>query len=213
MFCILQSWAICTRGELTILQYFDNTSDDDSDSDLPSYFTPTAPYETPSSPSNRRRRKPPSRSLSATPTPSTHSSPTTSSHHHHSTTHTLDLKRPDSLLEVLSQLWSREGAWGVWKGTNSTFVYNVLLRTIETWTRSLLSAMLDLPDATLLSLGSPLGSVSILDSPNPVASVAVAVGAAGIAGLVLAPIDMVRTRYASPVSSCSIQGTETNKLI
>ena len=174
-------------------QYFD-TSDDDSDSDLPSYFTPTAPYETPSSPSSRRRRKPPSRSLSATPTPSTHSSPTASSH----SPHILDLKRPDSLVEVLTQLWSKEGAWGVWKGTNSTFVYNVLLRTIETWTRSLLSAMLDLPDATLLSLGSPVGSISILDSPNPVASVAVAVGAAGIAGLVLAPIDMVRTKYVIP---------------
>ena len=58
--------------------------------------------------------------------------------------------------------------------------------------------MLDLPDATLLSLGSPVGSISILDSPNPVASVAVAVGAAGIAGLVLAPIDMVRTKYVIP---------------
>jgi fusion and transport protein UGO1 len=55
--------------------------------------------------------------------------------------------------------------------------------------------MLDLPDATLLTMGSPSGSISILDSASPFASVAVAVGAAGITGLVLAPIDMVRTRY------------------
>ena len=175
---------------MVLEQYFD-ISDEDSDSDLPSYFTATAPYETPSSPSNRRRRKPPSRSLSATPTPSSHSNPASSSHH----STQIELRRNDSIIEVLTQLWSKEGAWGVWKGTNSTFVYNVLLRTIETWTRSLLSAMLDLPDATLLALGSPAGSISILDSPNPIASVAVAVGAAGIAGLILAPIDMVRTRY------------------
>lgn len=57
--------------------------------------------------------------------------------------------------------------------------------------------MLDLPDATLLSLGSPIGSISILDSPNPIGSVAVAVGAAGVAALVLSPIDVVRTRYVS----------------
>jgi fusion and transport protein UGO1 len=185
-------------------QYFD--SDSESDSDLPSYFTPTAPYETPSSPSSNRRRrhiKPPNRSLSATPTPS---SPASTSHTHHSSLYKLDIRRNDSLIEVLSQLWSKEGAWGIWKGTNSTFVYNVLLRTIETWTRSLLSAMLDLPDASLLSMGPAIastagGSLSILDSPNPLASVAIAVGAAGIAGLVLAPIDMVRTRYVFPSSS------------
>lgn len=174
--------------------YFD-TSDDSDDDGLPSYFTATAPYETPSSPSRSRRRgKPPSRSLSATPTPSSHSSPTQPPSHSHS----IELKRNDSLVEVLTQIWSKEGAWGVWKGTNSTFVYNVLLRTIETWTRSLLSAALDLPDATLLAMGSPAGSISILDSPSPIASIAVAVSAAGIAGLVLAPIDMVRTRYVLP---------------
>ncbi|KIW07094.1 uncharacterized protein PV09_01977 [Verruconis gallopava] len=177
--------------------YFDS-EEDESDSDLPSYFTPTAPYETPSSPSSRRRRKPPSRSLSATPTPSTHSNAASSS----SRLYTLELRRNDSIMEVISQLWSKEGAWGIWKGTNSTFVYNVLLRTIETWTRSFLSAMLDLPDATLLAMGSPAGTISILDSPNPVASIAVAVGAAGVAGLLLSPIDIVRTRLIlTPVTS------------
>ncbi|KAL1628504.1 hypothetical protein SLS56_005849 [Neofusicoccum ribis] len=107
----------------------------------------------------------------------------------------LDLKRSDSLLEVLSQLWTKEGAWGVWKGTNSTFVYNFLLKTIETWMRSLLSALLNVPDPGLLGgYGVGGGGLDVVDSPNPMTSLAVAVAAAGITGLVLAPLDMVRTR-------------------
>jgi fusion and transport protein UGO1 len=171
-------------------------SDEESEDDAPSYFTPTAPFETPSSPHRLRRHKPPSRSLSATPTPSTRGAPSS-----YSSQHLIRLQKNDSLMEVLSQLWSKEGAWGIWKGTNSTFVYNVLLKTIETWTRSLLSALLNLPDPALLSIGPSTtpGGLSILDSPNPMAGIAVAVAAAGIAGLVLAPIDMIRTRYTLPL--------------
>jgi hypothetical protein len=58
----------------------------------------------------------------------------------------LVLSHPDSVLEVISQIWGKEGVFGVWKGTNSTFVYGVLLRTIETWLRSCFSALLDLSD-------------------------------------------------------------------
>jgi fusion and transport protein UGO1 len=187
----------CMASSILTHETQDFESEEDSDSDAPSYFSPTAPYETPSSPHRHRRHKPPSRSLSATPTPTTRS---TSSH---MSPHIIDLRKSDSLLEVLSQLWSKEGAWGIWKGTNSTFIYNVLLKTIETWTRSLLSALLNMPDPALLSLGASTttGGLNILDSSNPVAGIAVAVAAAGLAGLVLAPIDMIRTRYMSSISS------------
>lgn len=102
-------------------------------------------------------------------------------------------------MEVISQLWSKEGAWGIWKATNSTFVYNILLKTIETWSRSMLSALLNMPDASLAGVGTSLagGSTNILDSSNPMASIGIAVAAAGIAGLILAPIDMIRTRYVA----------------
>ena len=109
----------------------------------------------------------------------------------------LALSHPDSILEVVSQMWGKEGVFGVWKGTNSTFVYGVLLRTIETWLRSCFSALLDLPDPGLFQSGIRLqgvGSPGILDSPNPALSVAVVVLAAGMAGYILSPIDMVRTR-------------------
>jgi mitochondrial fusion and transport protein UGO1 len=96
------------------------------------------------------------------------------------------------LIEVIAQLWQKESAWGVWKGTNSTFVYNFLLKTIESWTRSLLSALLNVPDPVMLSSSS--GGLDIMDSPNPVISLTVAVAAAGIAGVLLSPLDIVRTR-------------------
>ena len=103
--------------------------------------------------------------------------------------HRFSLRKSDSLLEVLSQVWQREGSWGVWKGTNTTFLYSLALKTIETWTRSLFSAVLNLPDPG--SLASAVGSATtggldIIDSPSPLASLGIAVTAAGVAGLILA---------------------------
>jgi len=163
------------------------SEEEESDEEAPSYFTSVAPHETPSSPHGTYRRKPPSRSHSATPTPA----------NPHASSYRIELRHNDSISEVISQLWQKESAWGVWKGTNSTFVYNVLLKTIETWTRSFLSAILNLPDPTLISpaaVPSNLGKLNVLDSPSPMASLVVAVASAGVAALILAPLDMVRTR-------------------
>ncbi|KAK7713969.1 hypothetical protein SLS57_007256 [Botryosphaeria dothidea] len=161
-------------------------SDSDSGDDSPSYFSSTAPRSSLSAASRSDSRSPRHRQAArAAPPPK--QTPTHS--------YKLDLKQSDSLLEVLSQLWTKEGAWGVWKGTNSTFVYNFLLKTIETWMRSLLSALLNVPDPGLLGgYGVGGGGLDVVDSPNPITSLAVAVAAAGITGLVLAPLDMVRTR-------------------
>jgi fusion and transport protein UGO1 len=95
---------------------------------------------------------------------------------------------------VISALWSKEGAWGVWKGTNSTFIYSALLRTIENWAASFLAAVLNAPDASVGGIGT-VGS-EMLDTAYPWTSLAIAVGAAAIAGVVLAPLDVVRTKYA-----------------
>lgn len=81
----------------------------------------------------------------------------------------------------------------MWKGTNATFIYSVLLKTVESWTRSLLSVLLNVPDPGLLA-GSGVGGLDIVDSPYPLASLGVAVAAAGIAGVLLAPLDIVRTK-------------------
>ncbi|KAF2841349.1 mitochondrial carrier [Patellaria atrata CBS 101060] len=167
---------------------FDEYLSDDSDNE-PSYFTSTAPrnaaFSPPPNHSPERRKHTPSRSHSSTPTPASVSA-----------SHKLDLRRHDSLLEVISQLWVKESAWGLWKGTNSTFVYNVLLKTIESWTRSLLSALLNIPDpASFISHPGPgIGGLDVIDSSSPLTSLGVAITASGIAALILAPIDLIRTR-------------------
>jgi mitochondrial fusion and transport protein UGO1 len=60
----------------------------------------------------------------------------------------------------------------------------------------LLSALLNVPDPALLgSAANGIGGLDIIDSPNPLMSLVVAVAAAAIAGLTLAPLDLIRTRY------------------
>ncbi|KAF2469613.1 uncharacterized protein BDR25DRAFT_46465 [Lindgomyces ingoldianus] len=175
---------------------FEDYPSDDSDSDSPGYFTSTAPRApmtpfTPSSPSpstsrgpERRPRHAPSRSNSSTPTQAPPPA-----------LRALELRKSDALLEVISQLWQKESAWGVWKGTNVTFVYNFLLKTTESWTRSMLSALLNVPDPGLMGASvSGFGGLDIIDSPHPLLSLSVAVVAAAIAAIALSPLDIIRTR-------------------
>jgi fusion and transport protein UGO1 len=171
---------------------FEDYPSDESDEDSPGYFTSTAPrshsptYERGGESSRspeRRRRHAASRSRDSTPT----QAPVA--------LRKLELRKANSLLEVIAQLWQKESAWGVWKGTNVTFVYNFLLKTTESWTRSLLSALLNIPDPGLIGTGaSGIGGLDIIDSPSPFMSLSVAVAATAIAATLLAPLDLVRTR-------------------
>lgn len=105
--------------------------------------------------------------------------------------HVLQLKRPDSVLEVISQLWQRDGAWGVWKGSNATFLYTVLQSLLENWSRSFFSAIFNVPD---LGVKDDIDRLIDIATPYPWASLFVAASAAVITGLALAPLDLVRTR-------------------
>lgn len=90
-------------------------------------------------------------------------------------------------MEVISQEWSKEGVWGVWKGSNATFIYGFLLKTLENWSSSMISAILNIPDPGL-------AAADVVGSPSPWTSLGVAVAAAATAGLILAPLDLVRTK-------------------
>lgn len=103
----------------------------------------------------------------------------------------LNIRRPESITEVMSQLWQKEGAWGVCKGTNVTFVYKVVQSLLENWSRSLLSALFNVPD---LALKTDMDRLVDVASPYPWASLCVAAAAAVVTGLILAPLDLVRTR-------------------
>ncbi|KAI9729486.1 MAG: mitochondrial fusion and transport protein ugo1 [Claussenomyces sp. TS43310] len=164
---------------------------DESDPDEPAYFTSSAPSSTSYSPSRSRRRHVTDRAGYVLPSPSS-SSPAP---------HQLVLKRSDSIFEVISQLWTKEGAWGVWKASNSTFIYSVLFKTTESWSRSLLAALANVPDPGVIAgLGVP---IDIVDSTHPWASLAVAVAAAAMAGVILAPLDIIRTKLVLTSTSTS----------
>lgn len=105
--------------------------------------------------------------------------------------HYLNLHRPDSVATVLSALWQKEGAWGIWKGTNATFLYTVLQSVLENWSRSFLSAIFNVPD---LGVKEDIDRLVDIASPYPWASLFVAVTAAVATGVLLAPLDLVRTR-------------------
>ncbi|CZR56489.1 related to chromosome segregation protein Cse1p [Phialocephala subalpina] len=158
---------------------YDDYPSDESDPDEVAYFTSVAPSATSYSPSRSRRRHSSDSRYSPPP-----KRPTTPRHQ-------LILKRPDSILEVVSQEWNKEGAWGVWKGSNATFVYNILLQTIEKWSRGLLSALLNIPDS---GLNVGLDTSADLVGPYPWASLGLAIGAAAMAGIILAPLDLLRTK-------------------
>lgn len=156
--------------------------DSDSDPDEPAYFTSNLP-STPTSSYSRSWRQNQSSPLHSPRIPTRHPPPPPP--------HQLLLRAPDSVLEVISQLWQKEGAWGVWKGSNATFIYSVLQSLLENWSRSLLSALFNVPD---LGVRDDLDRLIDIASPYPWASLFVAAAAAVATGLILSPLDLVRTR-------------------
>ncbi|KAK4239375.1 mitochondrial fusion and transport protein ugo1 [Achaetomium macrosporum] len=156
----------------------DTPSDSDSDLDESAFFTshqPRTPSPTLARPRNQRH---PSSQSPRAP-------------HKAAPAHQLAIRTPDSVLEVIAQLWQKEGAWGVWKGSNATFIYSVLQSLLENWSRSLLSALFNVPD---LGVKNDTDRLVDLASPYPWASLFVAAAAAVTTGLILAPLDLVRTR-------------------
>ena len=92
---------------------------------------------------------------------------------------------------MIARNWGKEGVWGTWKATNATFLYSVLHSLLENWSRGALAAMCSVPDIGV--------EEDMLDaftrSPHPWMTLGVAAAAAVVTGLILAPLDLVRTRY------------------
>ncbi len=112
--------------------------------------------------------------------------------------HYIALKNPDSVTEVIGQLWQKDGWFGVWKGSNATFLYTVLHSLLENWSRSFLSAIFNVPD---LGLKEDIDRIIDIATPYPWVSLFVAATAAVATGLALAPLDLVRTRYAPSMAN------------
>ncbi|KAE8372522.1 hypothetical protein BDV26DRAFT_98131 [Aspergillus bertholletiae] len=149
------------------------SSDDES-----SYFTSTVPVA--SSPSNPRSRKP-RRHITDRSGYIQPSSP--------SSRYALKIKNPSSLMDVLSQLWTTSGPTSPWKATNATFIYSLLLPTLNTFIRSLLAAIVGLPEDDI----SSSMAADILTSTTPIATLVLSFISTSLSALILSPIDTART--------------------
>lgn len=156
-------------------------ADDDSDPDEPNYFAPNVPNASSPLYQTSRRQKALPRTESSRTAPLATNTPS----------YQLELQKANSIIEVLAQLWQKEGAWGVWKGTNASFIYAVVQSLLENWSRSLLSALFNVPD---LGMKDDVDRLIDIASPYPWASLFVAAAAAVTTGLILSPLDLVRTR-------------------
>lgn len=155
----------------------------DSDDDEPNFFTSTRQF-TESPPDTPQRGRP------GRPKPEKRASQLPQS-----TPESIYLKNPHSLLDALSALSSSDGPLAIWRATNSTFIYNILKSTLETFIRSLIAAALGVADTDiLLTTSSSLPDVSILNSATPSAVVLIATLSSAAAALLLSPIDTARTR-------------------
>ncbi|EQL33361.1 hypothetical protein RJZ56_000670 [Blastomyces dermatitidis] len=101
----------------------------------------------------------------------------------------LKIKDPSALFDVLSQLWGTSGVTSLWKASNSSFVYSLLLPTLNTFIRSLLSAILAFPEEGLSSLAEP----DILTSSSPGSSLLLTCISSALSAILLSPIDTTRT--------------------
>ncbi|KAL2810203.1 hypothetical protein BJX63DRAFT_323776 [Aspergillus granulosus] len=166
--------------------YDDMGSDEEEEHDLSSddessYFTSAAP--TVSTPS-RQNRKPPRHRI--TDRSGYIASPSSSKS---TSRHALAIKNPSSLIEVLSQLWTTSGPTSPWKATNATFIYSLLLPTLNTFIRSLLSAIVGLPEDDI----TPSMASDILTSTSPIATLVLSFISSSLSAMLLAPIDTART--------------------
>jgi fusion and transport protein UGO1 len=71
-----------------------------------------------------------------------------------------------------------------------TFVHAVLVKTVEAWAASFLSAIFSLPDP---------GVTDIADSTHPMASLGISIAASTLTALMLSPVDTIRTKCVQPV--------------
>ncbi|KAI1929319.1 hypothetical protein LOZ58_001855 [Ophidiomyces ophidiicola] len=146
-------------------------SSDDEDS----YFTSSAPDAT--SPS-RTRRPPPRITDRAGYIPQT-SRPS----------YMLKIKDPSAVFDVLVQLWTTNGPTSIWKGSTATFVYSLLLPTLNTFIRGLLSAIVGYPDDSF----STLLESDILTSSSPAVALTLSCVSSALASVILSPVDTART--------------------
>lgn len=210
------------RKERAYEAYSENDEDEASsraseDDDIPDYFTSSVPR---SRSPRKRRRTPPSLSPSPDPTP-TPSRTTGQRHRDLEDEYKITLKKPDSITNAIAEVNRTSGAIGLWRATNCAFLYSVLLRVTDSFVRSLLLALFGLPDVIgpeqgglapglMSGHGTGTSGIDLTDSPNPLATLVVVSVASCVAGILLAPLDLVRTRLVVAPTLLAPRGVLSN---
>lgn len=91
-----------------------------------------------------------------------------------------------STLDVMSLVISKDGPISLWKATNVTFIYQALQKTFESWLTGFFSPFLDIPDPFYIDVGY---------SPDPFRSLLLILIASAVTAVVLAPLDLIRTKF------------------
>ncbi|CEP63720.1 mitofusin complex protein UGO1 LALA0_S09e00980g [Lachancea lanzarotensis] len=107
--------------------------------------------------------------------------------HDHSSPSLTKQIQPNSLhtMDVLNSIMEEEGTRGLWRANNTTFIYNFLSVTLDAWFTGLISPFLQIPDPYF---------IDIVHSTDPRKSIALTVCASVFTGLILLPLDLIRTR-------------------
>ncbi|ANB14918.1 Ugo1p [Sugiyamaella lignohabitans] len=97
--------------------------------------------------------------------------------------------RPSTIriFDIMSALNEKDGVKGLWRGLQTTFIFDALTSMVEAWLSGFLSSISGIPDPQF---------VEVLHSPNPLLSLGTAVTAAVLTSVILSPIDTIRTRFA-----------------
>lgn len=157
-----------------------SVQDEESSDDESTYFTSAAPTTpTPTTPRSRRGRH------HITDRSGYIRAEDASS----SSKYALNIRNPSALTEVLSQLWTTSGPSSPWKASNATFIYSLLLPTLNTFIRSLLSAIVGLPEEDIASSMA----ADILTAPSPLAIMVLSFISTSLSAMLLSPIDTART--------------------
>ncbi|KAK7205317.1 mitochondrial carrier domain-containing protein [Myxozyma melibiosi] len=86
---------------------------------------------------------------------------------------------------AMGALWTKDGPWGIWKGSNVTFVQNLAFNTIESWMSAFFSAIIGISDPSI---------IDVIDSTHPLVALFASVTATTVTALLLSPLDIVRTK-------------------
>lgn len=99
-------------------------------------------------------------------------------------------------VDVMLAILSKEGFISLWKATNITYIHQGLTLTLESWFTGFLSPFLEIPDPYYIDINY---------SPEPLTSLWLILFASITTGLVLAPLDLIRTKLIISRNSSNLK--------